>query len=92
MNLTKIHHRERQIPNDDDMSRLLYRVEDTIALLLLVDCGLRIHELATIKLKSINLDDCRLPFLKSLPKKGKNTLQLATRCITIRVSQYEEVT
>ena len=34
--------------------------EDRLALLLLVDCGLRITELASIKLKNINLDDASI--------------------------------
>jgi len=48
------------VPTDEEIARLLSvidKTEDTIAFLLLVDCGVRIHELATIKLKNINLDE-----------------------------------
>ena len=36
---------------------MLDRAEDTIAFLILLDCGIRIHELVTIKLRNINMDD-----------------------------------
>jgi len=60
LSLPKIHHKERRVPTDEEIARFLSvidKTEDTIAFLLLVDCGVRIHELATIKLKNINLDE-----------------------------------
>ncbi|HEY81670.1 MAG TPA: tyrosine-type recombinase/integrase [Dehalococcoidia bacterium] len=58
--LPKVHNRERRVPSDEDVAKLLsvaYTLEDKLALLLLIDCGLRVHELATIKIKNINFDD-----------------------------------
>jgi site-specific recombinase XerD len=55
--------RERRVPTDEEI-RELFRVvndnEDRVGLLLLVDCGLRVTELATIKLKNINLQDASI--------------------------------
>jgi site-specific recombinase XerD len=58
--LPKIRNRERSLPSDEDVSKLLSVVqsdEDRLALLLLVDTGIRVQELATIKIKNINLND-----------------------------------
>jgi len=63
LRLPKIHYKERRVPKDEDITKLLSavdRAEDTIAFLLLVDCGIRIHELVTIKLSNINLDDASI--------------------------------
>ena len=63
LRLPKIKHRERRVPTDEEIGKLvntLDRAEDTIALLLLVDCGIRIHELVTIKIQNINLDDASI--------------------------------
>jgi len=59
LKLPKIRNRERNVPSDEDVAKLLSVVnnaEDEIALLLFVDTGIRIQELATIKLKNINLN------------------------------------
>jgi integrase len=51
------------VPSDEDVAKLLSvadKVEDEIALLLLVDTGMRVTELATIKLKNIDLDDASI--------------------------------
>ena len=58
--MPKIRCKERRVPSDEDVSRLLnvgHDPEDKVALLLLVDTGIRVTELATIKLKNINLDN-----------------------------------
>ena len=63
LSLPKIRYKEKRVPTDEEIARLLGvldRAEDTIAFLLLVDCGVRIHELVTIKLKNINLDDASI--------------------------------
>jgi len=60
LKLPKIRNKERRVPSDEDVSKLLsvaYSPEDKTALLLLVDTGIRVTELASIKLKNINLDD-----------------------------------
>jgi len=60
LSLPKIRHKEKHIPRDEEIAKLLSvpdRAEDIVALLLLIDCGIRIHELTTIKIKNINLDD-----------------------------------
>jgi len=61
--LPKIRNRERRVPSDEDVAKLLSVVtesEDKIAILLLVDTGIRIQELATIKIKNINLNDASI--------------------------------
>ena len=61
--LPKIKYGERRVPTDEDVGKLfqvLDNDEDRIALLLLVDCGLRVTELASIKLKNINLEDASI--------------------------------
>ena len=58
--LPKIRNREKRVPSNEDVAKLLSVVnnaEDKIALLLLVDTGIRVQELATIKVKNINLND-----------------------------------
>ena len=63
MKLPKVRNRERKVPSDEDVAKLLSVVtesEDKIALLLLVDCGIRINELVTIKLKNTNLNDASI--------------------------------
>ena len=57
--LPKVRNKERTVPSDEDVAQLLSVVnnaEDKIAILLLVDTGIRVQELATIKLKNINLN------------------------------------
>jgi site-specific recombinase XerD len=56
----KIKYQERRVPKDDDiveLMRMLNTAEDTIALLLLIDCGIRITELATIKIDDIDFNE-----------------------------------
>ena len=63
LKLPKITYRERRVPTAEEVRRLFQAVdndEDRLALLLLVDCGMRITELATIKLKNINLEDASI--------------------------------
>ena len=63
LKLPRIRHKERRVPSDEDVSKLLSVVqnqEDKVALLLLVDTGIRITELASIKLKNIDLDDASI--------------------------------
>jgi integrase/recombinase XerC len=58
--LPEVRNREKRVPSDEDVTKLLSVVtesEGKIALLLLVDCGIRIHELATIEVKNINFND-----------------------------------
>ena len=58
LKLPKIRYKERRVPSDEDVAKLLDAVngeEDKVALLLLIDTGIRVTELATIKLKNINL-------------------------------------
>ena len=69
LKLPKIKYRERRVPKDDEIARLLYSLndaEDAIAFLLLVDCGVRVHELVTIKLDAIDFSDA------SIAIKGKS--------------------
>ena len=58
LKLPKIRHKERRVPSDGDVSKLLSVVQnqEKVALLLLVDTGIRVTELASIKLKNIDLD------------------------------------
>jgi site-specific recombinase XerD len=61
--LPKIKYRERRVPTDEEVRKLFQKLdndEDRVALLLLVDCGLRVTELATIKLKNTNLEDASI--------------------------------
>ena len=63
LKLPKIRHKEKRVPSDEDVAKLLSVVqsqEDKVALLLLVDTGIRVTELATIKTKNINLDDASI--------------------------------
>jgi len=63
LKIPKIKYRERRVPTDEEVRKLFQVVEndeDRLALLLLVDCGLRITELASIKLKNINLEDASI--------------------------------
>jgi site-specific recombinase XerD len=63
LKIPRIKYRERRVPTDEEVKKLFQVIdndEDKLALLLLVDCGLRVTELATIKLKSINLDDASI--------------------------------
>jgi site-specific recombinase XerD len=63
LKIPKIKYRERRVPTDEEVGKLFQELdndEDRIALLLLVDCGLRITELATIKLKNINLREASI--------------------------------
>ena len=63
LKLPKIKYQERRVPKDEEIDKLmsaLNDVEDAIALLLLVDCGVRVHELATIKLDNINFNDASI--------------------------------
>jgi len=60
LKLPKVRHKERRVPSDEDVAKLLSVVqkpEEKVALLLLVDTGIRVTELATTKLKNIDLDD-----------------------------------
>jgi site-specific recombinase XerD len=53
-------YRERYVPSDDDIRRLFQIVnsdEDKLILSLLINCGIRVTELASIKLKNMNLDN-----------------------------------
>ena len=72
LKIPKIKYRERRVPKDEEVRRLFQAVdkdEDRLALLLLVDCGLRVTELASIKLKNINLNDASI----SINGKGSKT-------------------
>jgi integrase/recombinase XerD len=63
LKLPKIQYRERRVPKDEEIATLvdsLESAEDTIALLLLVDCGIRVSELATIKLNHIDFNDASI--------------------------------
>ena len=63
LKLPKIRHKERRVPSDEDVAKLLgvvHNPEDKLALLLLVDTGIRVTELASIKLKNINLGDASI--------------------------------
>jgi len=60
LKLPKVRNKERRVPSDEDVAKLLSVVqtdEDKLALFLLVDTGIRIHELATIKLRNISLEE-----------------------------------
>jgi len=60
LKIPKIKYRERRVPTDKEVKKLFQAVdrdEDRLALLLLVDCGIRVTELATIKIQNINLED-----------------------------------
>ncbi len=53
----KVKYQERHVPKEDEVAKvmqLLDNVEYTIALLLLIDCGIRVTELATIKTSDID--------------------------------------
>ena len=63
LKIPKIKYRERRVPTDEEVRKLFQELdndEDRVALLLLVDCGLRVTELAIIKLKNINLQDSNI--------------------------------
>jgi site-specific recombinase XerD len=63
LKIPKIKYRERRVPIDEEVGKLFQELdndEDRVTLLLLVDCGLRVTELATIKLKNINLKDASI--------------------------------
>jgi len=63
LKLPKITYRERRVPTGEEVRKLFQAVdndEDKLALLLLVDCGIRVTELVTIKLKNINLDNASI--------------------------------
>jgi integrase/recombinase XerD len=63
LKLPKIRHKERRVPSDEDVSKLLsvvHNTKDKVALLLLVDTGIRVTELASIKLKNIDFDDASI--------------------------------
>ena len=63
LKIPKIRYKERRVPSDEDVSKLLNAVHnpvDKVALLLLIDTGIRVTELATIKLKNINLEDANI--------------------------------
>jgi integrase/recombinase XerD len=51
------------VPKDEDIVKLMYSLnndEDAIAFLLFLDCGVRVHELATIKLDNIDFNDASI--------------------------------
>jgi site-specific recombinase XerD len=59
----RIKYKERRVPKDDEIDRLmnsLTTTEDTTALLLLVDCGIRITELATIRIADIDFNEASI--------------------------------
>jgi len=63
LKLPKIRHKERRVPSDEDVAKLLSVVqsqEDKVAQLLLVDTGIRVTELASIKLKNIDIEDASI--------------------------------
>jgi site-specific recombinase XerD len=63
LKIPKIKYRERHVPTDEEVLKLFQELDndqDRVALLLLVDCGLRVTELATIKLKNINLGEASI--------------------------------
>jgi len=63
LKLPKIRHKERRVPSDEDVAKLLgvvHSQEDKVALLLLVDTGIRVTELAAIKRKNIDLEDASI--------------------------------
>jgi integrase/recombinase XerD len=63
LKIPKIKYRERRVPTDEEVKKLFQAVDndqERLALLLLVDCGLRITELASIKLKNVNLEDASI--------------------------------
>ena len=56
-------YQERRVPKDEEVDKLMRAlddVEDASALLLFVDCGVRVHELATIKLDRIDFNDASI--------------------------------
>jgi site-specific recombinase XerD len=63
LKLPKIQYQERRVPKDEEIDKLIHSLnnaEDAIALLLLLDCGVRIHELATIKISNIDFNDASI--------------------------------
>jgi len=63
LKIPKIKYQERRVPKDEDIAALLHSLnnaEDAIAFLLLVDCGVRVTELATIKLDNIDFNDASI--------------------------------
>jgi integrase len=63
LKIPKIKYKERHVPTDEEVKKLFQAAdndEDKLALLLLVDFGLRITELMTIKAKNINLEDASI--------------------------------
>jgi site-specific recombinase XerD len=61
--LPKIHYRERRVPTSDAISRIMNVTaskEDELIFMLFLDCGIRVTELASIKLKNINLTDASI--------------------------------
>jgi site-specific recombinase XerD len=63
LKLPKVHYKERRVPKDDEVEKLFQVTEnddDRLSLLLLVDCGIRVTELATIKLKNVDLNNASI--------------------------------
>ena len=63
LKLPRIRYKERRIPKNEEITRLISAVnspEDKLALLLLIDCGIRVSELATIKLNNINFSEASI--------------------------------
>jgi len=58
--IPKIQYKERHLSSDEDVAKLLQVAdteEDKLALTLLIDTGLRRHEMATIKKKNVDCND-----------------------------------
>jgi len=63
LRLPKIKYRERRVPTDEQVGklfRMLDNDEDKLIFMLLLDCGIRVTELASIKLRNINLTDASI--------------------------------
>jgi site-specific recombinase XerD len=63
LRLPKIKYRERRVPIEEQVGKLFRILEnngDKLIFMLLLDCGIRVTELASIKLKNINLTDASI--------------------------------
>jgi site-specific recombinase XerD len=59
----KVKYQERCVPKDEDVSALMRTLdndEDRTAFLLLIDCGIRVTELATIKVSDIDFSEASI--------------------------------
>jgi integrase/recombinase XerD len=86
----KVKYSERRVPKDENINaliRTLNNLEDASAFLLLIDCGIRITELATIKIDDINFNESSILIHG---KGGKIRTVYISESVVIQLRQYVE--